>query len=237
LRVRDGTPDISVRVLGRAQVEGSECGNGAVIAHADGLETQYCHMESGSLRVRPGDDVAAGQVIGRIGLSGLTEYPHLHFTVRRSGTIIDPFAPDSAPGACGSTDSLWEESLGAVLAYKSGAILNRGFAEGPVTMEAIESGEAGRATPGPDAPAVVAFVRAIGLRQGDVQRLALMAPDGRTLAEGNPKPLERARAQEMLFVGLRRPPAGWTRGRYTARYEVIRGGETALAETFALDLR
>src|SRR5215213_7064057 len=77
LRIRDGMEDVSVRAGGQESVDGSECGNGAVITHAGGWETQYCHMARGSVSVRPGDEVRAGQKIGRIGLSGITEFPHL----------------------------------------------------------------------------------------------------------------------------------------------------------------
>src|SRR3954447_17268207 len=57
LRVRDGVADISVQELGRERVEGTECGNGVVVVHEGGYETQYCHLAKGSVAVRPGDIV------------------------------------------------------------------------------------------------------------------------------------------------------------------------------------
>jgi murein DD-endopeptidase MepM/ murein hydrolase activator NlpD len=108
LRVREGVADVSVRAADAASVEGAECGNGVVIGHEGGLETQYCHMAQGSLRVKPGDVVKAGAPVGRVGLSGNTEYPHLHFTVRRGGrwwipspTVRRP-APATPVAACGA---------------------------------------------------------------------------------------------------------------------------------------
>ena len=92
-RVRDGVADISVRAPGAPSVANQECGNGVAISHGGGWETQYCHMARGSIRVKPGDVVAAGAPIGRVGLSGNTEYPHLHMTVRHNGVVVDPFAP------------------------------------------------------------------------------------------------------------------------------------------------
>ena len=53
-------------------------------------------MANGSLQVKPGDLVRAGQPLGHVGLSGLTEYPHLHFTIRHQGKIADPFAYGAA---------------------------------------------------------------------------------------------------------------------------------------------
>ena len=92
LRVRDGIGDVSVRDQPPGSVAGRECGNGLVIDHGGGWETQYCHMRQGSLRVRPGERVSAGAVLGQVGLSGDTEFPHLHLTVRKDGRVVDPFA-------------------------------------------------------------------------------------------------------------------------------------------------
>ncbi|WP_315831487.1 M23 family metallopeptidase [Bradyrhizobium prioriisuperbiae] len=140
LRVRDGIDDVSVRETGRAAVAGKECGNGAVIAHRDGWSTQYCHMAKGSLRVKAGDDVTAGQPLGLVGLSGDTEFPHIHLTVRHNGTMVDPFAADAASEACNGGHALWAPAQAAALAYRGSEILNAGFAGLPVTMELIESG-------------------------------------------------------------------------------------------------
>jgi hypothetical protein len=208
LRARGDVPDVSVRAAGRREaVQGTECGNGLVIAHADGLETQYCHMAQGSLRVKPGDAVKAGQPIGRVGLSGLTEYPHLHLTVRQGGRVVDPFASGAPPGSCGGGASLWAVPL----PYEPSAVLNVGFATGPVTSEAVESGEVG-AAPGADAPALVAFARAIGKKA---------------------EPLDRPKAQVLLFAGRRRPPSGWAKGAYQATYTVRRDGRIVLERSFA----
>jgi murein DD-endopeptidase MepM/ murein hydrolase activator NlpD len=234
LRVRDGVPDVSVRSAEALDVRDRECGNGLVIGHDDNLETQYCHLAQGSVRVRPGTRVRAGAPVGRIGLSGATEYPHLHFVVRRGGKVVDPFAVDAAPGACASGRSLWSEPLRAKLAYKPSAVLNTGFAPGPVTMEAIESGDAGHRRLDPSAPALVAFTRAIGLKQGDVQRLKVTAPDGTVIADSAAPPLDRDKAQWMMFTGRKRPDAGWPTGTYNATYEVTRGGATALQESFSV---
>lgn len=232
LRSRDGASDVSVRTTGRTAVEGKECGNGIVIAHDDGFETQYCHLAKGSIRVRPGAIVATGDTIGRIGLSGNTEYPHLHITVRRHGKIVDPFGFEAPQGVCSAGTSLWAEPLRPLLAYKASAVLNTGFAPGPVTMEEIEKGDAGSAAVAAKAPALVVFARAIGLKKGDVQRLKLTAPDGNTIVENAAAPLDRDKAQAMVFAGKKTPGGGWQPGTYSATYEVDRGGATALKQTF-----
>lgn len=233
LRTRNDAPDVSVREAGRAAVAGRECGNGIVVTHLDGYETQYCHLAKGSVRVRPGETVTAGQPIGQVGLSGATEFPHLHLTLRRNGTVVDPFAPALTEGCRperDAADSLWEESVRAALTYQAGAVLSAGFADGPVTQETVEA----EATRPPDraAQAMVAFVHAIGLDTGDVQRLTVTGPDGRVFAENHAPPLVRPRAESLLFAGRRRPPEGWAAGTYTATFRVMRAGAVAIERVF-----
>jgi hypothetical protein len=234
VRRRDGMPDISVSSGDMSSVADRECGNGVVISHEGEWETQYCHLAQGSVLVRPGERVTARRPIGRVGLSGKTQFPHLHFTVRHQGQVVDPFAFGMAEGACGGGTSLWTTSVRNILTYQARTVLNTGFAEGPVTMEQIETGEAERTAPGKSAESLVAFVRAIGLKAGDVQRLSLVGPDKQMIAEHIEKPLDRDKAQVLLFAGKRRPPSGWPAGQYQATYSVRRNGQVELERLFVL---
>ena len=143
LRTRDSMPDLSVRTLGSDQIKGRECGNGVIVAHADGFESEYCHLARSSVRVKPGDLVKSGQVLGNVGLSGNTEFAHLHFTLRQNGKVIDPFAYGAPDGACGGGRSLWNKDAAGALAYQPVAILNTGFAAHPVTAQQLEAGSIG----------------------------------------------------------------------------------------------
>ncbi|MBA4794352.1 MAG: M23 family metallopeptidase [Phenylobacterium sp.] len=231
-RLRDGVADVSVRSADASPVDGMECGNGVVIDHGEGWETQYCHLARNSLLVRQGEQVQAGQAIARIGLSGNTEYPHLHFTVRRDGQVVDPFAPDMSAGGCAARGALWSPAALKAMAYREGAVLNTGFSSGAVSMEALEDG--GVADAAQHAPALVAYVRAIGLEGGDVQHLKVLAPDGTVLAETAEEPLDRAKAQYLLYAGRRTPAEGWPPGAYRAQYWVERGGQRVLEREFQL---
>ena len=227
-RLRDGVEDISVRTPG-VDVSDRQCGNGVVVDHGRGWETQYCHLARGSIIVKTGDTVVSGQALGKVGLSGNTEYPHLHLTVRHMGVTIDPFAP--APGAAchpatGAAASLWDGPTGQRLAYQDGAVLNAGFAAGPVAPQAVEAGGVPRPTA--QSAMMIAYVRAIGLKGGDVQEITLTAPGGEVLATSRLAPLDKDKAQYLLYAGKKRPASGWPQGVYTARYTVIRAGAPAL---------
>ena len=67
---------------------GGAYGNLVKIQHADGVQTWYGHLSEVGARV--GDLVAPGAVIGRVGTTGLSTGPHLHFEVRLNGVLRDP---------------------------------------------------------------------------------------------------------------------------------------------------
>ena len=80
-------------------------------------------------------------------------------------------------------------------------------------------------------------MRAIGLKGGDVQILALFDPDGNPLAQNKAQPLDRDKAQWMMFAGVRPPTGGFRPGLYRAVYRVERDGKPALEQAFGVNLR
>jgi murein DD-endopeptidase MepM/ murein hydrolase activator NlpD len=239
---RDGMADQSVAETSIDAVKDRECGNGVVIVHADGWSTQYCHMKKGSIRVAEGDAVHAGTPLGEVGLSGMTEFPHVHFTVRKGETEVDPFAiePSDAPSACafaGDAGTLiWGPEAKAELTYRPAFVLNAGFADAPVEMEQIESGVLDHVRVTSRSPALVFYGRAIGLEEGDVQRLVIHAPDGAVFAENEIEPLDRAKAQYMAFTGKKLRDAAWPPGTWRGRYSVIRNGNEVAFREVDLEL-
>jgi murein DD-endopeptidase MepM/ murein hydrolase activator NlpD len=229
--VRDGVADVSVDIAGPQSVAGRECGNGVIVEHAGGFVTQYCHLARGSIRVKAGDAVTAGQPVGHVGMSGLSDFPHLHIGVRKDTKAVDPFAYGAPANACGGGGrSLWRTTA----PYEPRVVLNAAFATQTLTLASAEEGPPGPPVGG--GPLLIAYVRALGLKGGDVQALTLTGPDGKVIGRADGQVVPRDQPLRLLFVGGRRPPQGWAKGRYTARYTVSVGGKTVLTRAFVATL-
>lgn len=74
-------------VVVRADTYGAY-GKCVIIDHGNGVETLYAHLSSISVSV--GDVVSAGDTVGKIGSTGNTTGPHLHFEVRIDGESVNP---------------------------------------------------------------------------------------------------------------------------------------------------
>jgi len=236
--VRDGLPDVSIRNAGTEAIKGRECGNGVVIDHGDGWVTQYCHMRSRSIKVRQGDTVKAGTPLGLIGLSGMTEFPHLHFEVRHNESVIDPFSAQTVAGAaapgCKPKAVLWTSKAAASLTWQPVTLVDAAFTSSPPTVQGIE--EAMPPQPTSVSPALLAWVRILGARAGDIESLTITDPLNATFASSGPKTLERHKAQWLSYAGRKRETPSWPLGNYKARYTLKRDGKVILEREFSFSL-
>lgn len=88
--VQKGVPD---EPIGEQGASGTEInwdtigGNQVVIDLGEGRYAWYHHLQKGSINVRVGEHVSRGQVLGRIGNSGNTSHPHLHFEVTDAASL------------------------------------------------------------------------------------------------------------------------------------------------------
>ncbi|MFA3918969.1 M23 family metallopeptidase [Ruegeria hyattellae] len=216
---RNSMPDQLYSNDTTAQVDGRECGNGVVLKHPDGWETQYCHLRQGSVRVSSGEIVDAGTVLGQIGLSGKTQFPHLHLSVRKGGQVIDPF-DTSDRAQCGQTGaSLWADTPD----YIPGALMDVGFA--PQVPEFIDvlAGDAAQQVLPEQSSGLVLYGLAYGGLKGDVLRIEIIGPDGPF--GGQQVALERNRARFFRAYGKRLTADRWPSGTYTGTVSLLRNGQ------------
>jgi hypothetical protein len=231
--VRDGMAD-GERVAGR------EAGNSVVIQHGDGWETQYAHLRRGSVAVRAGERVQAGARLGLVGLTGQTEFPHLHFEVRQSGRTVDPFDAGSRDDCGAAAQSLWDGRTRSRLKYLASGVLSAGLAGGPPALTDRDVDTEKTAAFDAAAGAVVFWVHVYGAQAGDTEELRLIGPGGAVLAERR-APVERTQAQRLTYIGKRGSPGGWPAGQYRGEYVLYRGeprGKVVqLARTARLEAR
>lgn len=86
-----GTP-IFASADGVVIYSGQQSGYGRIvkIRHMDGMVTCYAHNQANL--VKPGDLVKKGQIIAKLGSSGRSTGPHVHFEVRENDKAIDPMS-------------------------------------------------------------------------------------------------------------------------------------------------
>ena len=95
-----GTP-VQAVADGRVTWAGWKGANGNLVAiqHAGGYTTYYAHLSAITSGLRPGSRVRKKQIIGKVGNTGRSTGPHLHFGMKRHGTYINPLKVDFERGA------------------------------------------------------------------------------------------------------------------------------------------
>ncbi len=226
--VRDGMEDVTVNRIGRETIKGRECGNGVVLFHDGGWSTQYCHLKKGSIRVAQGDRVATGAALGDVGHSGLAEFPHLAFIVRKGDRKIDPFIGLGQRTGCGApSGGLWRGDVADDLTYRQVELFGIGFSGDTPSLERINETTASPAVLPTSNPLLFLQVRILGLLPEHQVRLKIKAPDGQILIDHTPKAVNRSKAQQAYWVGKRRPDGGWPEGTYQGQVTIL-GAEGVL---------
>ncbi|MDA1089418.1 MAG: M23 family metallopeptidase [Proteobacteria bacterium] len=221
--VRDGMEDIDVTIAGLKSVEGRECGNGLVVRHRGGWETQYCHLRRGSVAVKAGDAVSQGQRLGLVGNSGRAQFPHVHLSVRQGKTVIDPFVGVVQEGGgakkCGLGPApLWSKAALAALSVPATALFNAGFAVAAPDPKVARSGLLAAAQLPSDAPALVLWVDMYWVEAGDQLRFSIIGPGGKPITSKTIA-ITMTQARRFSFVGKKRKASSWPAGSY--RGEVL----------------
>ena len=202
MRVRNDVEDhfpLTEEQLAKIKAEKKECGNAVLIDHGEGWQTMYCHMKRGSIIVKPQQKIKAGDKIGQVGASGMTEFPHIHLGVIRKTDVMDPFTGRSLTEDCGTGGApLFEKSAG--ISYQPLTFMKLGFDQKPVTIEKLDQGEKQPATLSTEADALVFYAVMLGVRAGDEITLRIEDDAGKVFSEKTTVQ-DKNRARQMLYVG------------------------------------
>ncbi len=220
-----------------AQDDPFGCGNAVMIDHGAGWVSQYCHLAKGSVRVSRGQSVTTGTPLGEIGSSGGTDFPHLHYAIRRFGAVINPFTGVS-PTGCKATSAqpLWNADLG--LGYTPSALFGFGVTKVFPSLEIVKQDHATLTAPESATEPFYIWLHLLGVRAGDSARLMAFGPDGRPFASE----LFEITEDETVYlanIGVSPSDMGlqqWPKGEYRARISFFVKGDEALREELAFDL-
>ncbi len=87
--------------------DGPDDANYVIILHGDGSIARYLHLKRSSVTALAiGTQVAAGTVLGKVGSSGISKGPHLHFELRANNSVNAPVI-DPNNGQCNAAPSAW----------------------------------------------------------------------------------------------------------------------------------
>lgn len=213
---RDGMQDINLKDIDPVTIQNRECGNGVVITHEEGWSTQYCHLKQGSVKVSPGDEVQAGDTLGMVGLSGKTEFPHLHFEVMHHDVSIDPFTGFKVDSGCGQSGfSKWTPEAQKSVAYKPPGLIGGGFTSHVPEPRGIMEGKFREDTLPADAPALIFWTQLYGPREGDLIAMTLTEGAHGAVVAHHESRLEGSKADMMHYIGKKNPEAGEYHGTFT----------------------
>jgi len=171
--------------------------------------------------VTVGQQVEPGTVLGRVGMSGRTEFPHLHFSVRRDEAVVDPF--DLSPnGSCdaSNTRQLWKDPL----TYDPGGLLQAGFSSGVPSFERVKVGRAAQPGIATAEGALVLWGHVFGTREGDRLRMRIDGPGG--VFFRHEVTFDKSQAQAYRAAGRRFGQGDVAPGRYTGEVILLRDGKT-----------
>ena len=217
---RDGMADVSLRDVGEEAIRRRECGNGVLIDHGGGWESQYCHLKIGSVAVRVNEMIERGRRLGLIGMSGRTEFPHVHFEVRHDGVAVDPFGGDSRT-------PLFSAAALAALDYDPTGLLNAGFATRTPRRGEVLAGAHQDESAAADSPSLVLWAETYGVGAAMREHFRIIGPDGAVLLDRLRKGPSRHQARRLAFMGIERGTSVWPAGRYLGEYVLERrdGGD------------
>ncbi len=171
LEVRDYMPDVNADLIDVKSVFNRGYGNMVLLQHDNDYKTLYAHLKRNSIPLKKGQKVQAGDVIGMVGQSGLTDYPHLHFEVLKGRNRIDPFTGSPLETGCDNENdkSLWDTPL----PYKPTHLIRIGIFDSPLNRHAMEYKIYQNARLTPKSKGIILNAYVAGVQKNDRYRVKL----------------------------------------------------------------
>ncbi len=216
--LREGVRDIDFNKNGgKKAVSKIGCGNHVVIVHSNGWITRYCHMKKGSVSVKETDNVKAGDVIGMVGMSGLTEFPHLHLEVYKHRNIVDPFVGLTQDKKCQVGNApLWPASFLAKHNYQYTRMVDAGISNEKPDAERAWRGDYTAKTINAETKTIGFWANIYRPQRGNILNFRILNPKGK-LYMNVAYTVRQTTDKKAYTAQLARPESmeAWPKGTYT----------------------
>ena len=221
-KIRDGAEDFwpTKAQLDDMRAKRTQCGNAILLDHGQGLETIYCHLKKDSIIVSTGQQITTGDVLAQVGLSGMTEFPHLHFGITKDKKIIDPFTGYSNNDNCGRRKkSLWHKDI--ALNYQPIIIQSASFHDYLPELLKLERENTPKEKISINADIFTFSAILLGVRKDDKIQLEIFDPNGKIFTQNNITQ-NSTRTQQFYYTGKRLRKEKLREGVYTGQIKVER---------------
>lgn len=215
LAIRDHIPDIGSIDRDGRRIDFPKCGNAVLLDHGNDLRTQYCHMRRGSISVEVGDNVKRGHKIGLVGLSGFTNFPHVHLAVSLGEEKIDPFVgPGWKPASGKIPVSMWTKDVQNTAIYQPFVLQDAGFTGGSFTKHGLLQGWYSGKKISATAHELTFGILAYFVDPGDEMSVEIKGIEGETLTREDIV-FDADIQRHWRSISVLRPQKGWRSGIYT----------------------
>ncbi len=228
----DLLPDGHAKTMRRKLIKKRKCGNMVVVDHGTGWKTTYCHLKQGSVKVNKGDEVITGQPLGQVGMSGNTEYPHLHMLVRKNSRYYDPFTARDKDAPCSVSpqrESLWESSVQKKLIYKPSGHIGAGFNDVQPDQNNVVTRIQAKETLSYGADGIYFWTSFYGVKSGDNVHVKLISPSGVVVARDKLF-IQEALPRIYKYIGLENHGL-LEKGIYLGKTTLLRSGSVIAKHT------
>lgn len=210
--VRNYMPDVNADLVDVKSVWNRGYGNMVLIDHGKGLKTLYAHLRRDSIPVKIGDLVRANDILGKVGMSGLTDYPHLHFEILLNNKRIDPFTNRNIETKCGvsAQQSLWKSDI----PYHASYLIRLGLFDQRLNRHALEYKIYENARLRTSAKALVLNAYIAGIQKGDKYRVRLFHNNNDTPFYDKEGTYEENKAFAIISGGRKNTGKPWPKGQY-----------------------
>lgn len=215
--IQDDINDISISKIDRQSSEINKCGNFVVLVQDD-YEIELCHLKKNSIAVNIGDEVKIGQNLAEVGLSGVSDSPHLHVNIRRikenqNYIEVDPFYDVQKKEYGLTPQSLWSnQHQMEKQAAQTGIIYNYGFSFDQIIPEEVRIKQNNNELQPSSPRSIIGFVDIFSVNPGDKVTLKIVDDSNKELVS---KTKEFNQYQHRYFIDVSKPLYGQKlRGQY-----------------------